>query len=173
MVPEARGPRPARILAPSRSMHGEACSDLDTVNAVVTQAMLSWDLPARVRRLALPSLIYSSLDLEHMHIAIVDEIDGSGVGIAAWEEADQHDAPNGARAVLLHGLYVLPARQRQGTGTSLLERVEDWAVECDFDAIVLRAWRESELFFRARGFSSLNNEMAAQRYPVRMGRFLR
>jgi len=137
MVPEARGPRPARILAPSRSMHGEACSDLDTVNAVVTQAMLSWDLPARVRRLALPSLIYSSLDLEHMHIAIVDEIDGSGVGIAAWEEADQHDAPNGARAVLL------------------------------------RAWRESELFFRARGFSSLNNEMAAQRYPVRMGRFLR
>lgn len=153
-------------------MHGEACSDLDTINAIVTQAMLSWDLPARVHRLALPSLIYSALDREHMHVAIVDEIDGSGAGIAAWEEADQHDVPEGARAVLLHGLYVLPTRHRQGTGTSLLELVEDWAVRCDFNAIVLRAWRESELFFRARGFSSLNKEMAAQRYPMRMGKFL-
>jgi GNAT superfamily N-acetyltransferase len=92
------------------------------------------------------------------------------VGVAVWEAADRREAPAGAHALLLHGLYVIPRWQGCGTGTRLLEFVQSRAAAHGFDGIVLRAWRESEAFFRARGFSPLAADQAVDRHPLRLWR---
>lgn len=145
-------------------------NDLQRVNRAVEQALLSWRLPDRVYRLALPSLLYDTGDLDHMQFVGAGDVEGKGAGVAAWEVADQREAPAGAHALLLHGLYVIPHWQGHGTGTRLLEFAQFWASVRGFDGIVLPAWRKSETFFRTRVFSSLTAEHAAVQDSLRLWR---
>jgi GNAT superfamily N-acetyltransferase len=161
--PGSRTPR-GRVSAP-REAHGGAGRDLDTINGIVAAATLSWNLPARVRRLALPSLLYNAVDLQHMSIARVDADTFGALGVALWEDTGDAGQAADKRAVLLHGLYIVPHYQRRGVGTRLLELVADWARARGFESIHARAWRESESFFIARGFTARAANGTADTYP--------
>lgn len=92
--------------------------------------------------------------------------------MAAWEEDASRDAPSGARAALLHGLYVTPHWQRRGLGTSVLELASHRMIARGFGGIIVRVWREAVAFFRSRGFSPLASFNTAGLYPQRMWKAL-
>ena len=83
--------------------------DLEALNRVEADAIATWDLPERVKRLALPSYSYQAHDLEHLTLLLAEAAEGP-LGVAAWEPADPADAPPGARALLF------PSISRQGAG---------------------------------------------------------
>jgi GNAT superfamily N-acetyltransferase len=103
--------------------------DLDELNRVVEQAVMSWRLPDRVKRLALPSYRYSEFDMRHMEILVAVGPDKSLVGLAAWELSDKQKAFDDKTAILLHGIFVLPKHQRHGIGSHLLRMVEETALK--------------------------------------------
>jgi GNAT superfamily N-acetyltransferase len=124
---------------------------LDTINAILEAAVTGWGLPARVLRLSLPSLRYSSTDLQAMRARLIADR-GTPVGFSCTEPADPDDQPAGHHALMLHGLYVLPGRQRAGIGARLLADVEAIARAGAYACLTTRAWRESSAFFTALGF---------------------
>jgi len=95
-------------------------ADLGAVNAVVERAVMTWKLPERVKRLAMQSYFCTACDLKCQQVVIAGDSAGGVVGVAAWEAAAARDCPQGRRGLLLHGIYVEPARQRHGIGARLL-----------------------------------------------------
>jgi GNAT superfamily N-acetyltransferase len=144
-----------------------SAADLDAINRVVEAAVMTWDLPERVKRLSLSSYRYQPHDLEHLELLVAEEADRGIVGVAAWEPADPRDAPPETRALLLHGLYVAPKRQRRGIGARVLEAAETAARAQGFDALLVKAQPSAEAFFRARGMERLPVLRPGRDYPHR------
>ena len=46
--------------------------DLDAINGVIEAAVMSWQLPERVKRLALPSYRYNAMDLKYFSLAVAE-----------------------------------------------------------------------------------------------------
>ena len=128
-----------------------SATELDIINEVLEAAVTGWKLSPRVLRLSLPSLRYSAADLQVMRVRLIAEC-GTPVGFSCTEPADPHDKPPGRHALMLHGLYVLPRRQRMGIGACLLADVEAIARAGGYACLTTRAWRESSTFFTALGF---------------------
>ena len=143
---------------------GTAGANLHAVNGVVAAAVGTWGLPARVRRLALPSLLYGQGDLGHMHIWWLDEPGTGALAVAAWEETDS----GSEREIMLHGLYVLPRRQGEGLGSRLLSLVEQWGKAHGYDGVALRAWGVSEAFFRGHGYGREQRDGSSTANPKPM-----
>ncbi|MFN2338454.1 MAG: GNAT family N-acetyltransferase, partial [Gammaproteobacteria bacterium] len=80
--------------------------DLPAINQVIDAAVMGWNLPERVKRLALPSYHYDALDLDHLEIQVVEDGAGDITGVVACEPASPADIPAGMTGLLLHGLYV-------------------------------------------------------------------
>ena len=76
-------------------------ADLEGCNAVIEAAVMSWDLPERVKRLSLPNYRYDAHDLEHLDLRVAEESLRGIVGVAAWEPAAARDAPQGTNGLLL------------------------------------------------------------------------
>jgi len=142
-------------------------ANLDAVNAVIERAVMTWNLPERVKRLTLPSYRYQPHDLDHLHIVIAEDVDRAVLGVAAWEPASARDLPAGKTGLLLHGLYVDPARQRIGVGSQLLDAAMNAARKQGFDGLLVKARPEATGFFLARGMEHLPVEQAARDYPHR------
>ena len=142
-------------------------ADLDAANGIIERAVNTWNLPERVKRLAMPSYLYSEHDLRHLHLVLA-ELDPYGViGVAAWEPAAARDCPSGRRGLLLHGLYVDPQRQRRGAGSLLLSAAAAAARESGYDGVLVKAQADAEGFFRAQGLRALTVEDAERDYPHR------
>ena len=158
----SEGPLPAN--APqSAELRTAGAHDLEAINTVIDRAVMGWDLPERVKRLALPLYRYNDYDLRVMQFRVA-EIPGGGIlGVAAWEDADPRDlpAPQGEAAnrarhgVLLHGLYIDPAQQRSGLGTRLLAAVGDAARATGARWLLVKAQNGAEGFFERRGLVRL------------------
>lgn len=142
-------------------------TDLNATNAVIERAVMTWNLPERVKRLTLPSYRYSQHDLDHLHIVVVEDGDHAVLGVAAWEPASARDLPVGKTGLLLHGLYVEPDRQRGGVGSRLLEAAVSAAGELGFDGLLVKARPEAEGFFLARGLTPLPVTDRDRDYPHR------
>ncbi len=142
-------------------------ADLDAVNAVIERAVMTWNLPERVKRLTLPSYRYQSHDLDHLQLMVADDASRAVVGVAAWEQANARDLPAGKTGLLLHGLYVDPAQQRTGIGRRLLDAAVQAAREQGFDGLLVKARPEAEGFFLARGLTPLPVTDAERDYPHR------
>jgi len=140
--------------------------DLSAVNAVIERAVMTWKLPERVKRLALSTYLYNTHDLEHLHLMLAED-HAAIVGAAAWEAAAGRDCPLGRRGLLLHGLYVDPARQRQGVGAELLAAAAASAREQGYDGLLVKAQVEAEDFFRRRGLRRLAVVDTGRDYPHR------
>ena len=160
------------ISSPRRLDADRTNADLANVNAVVVAAVRSWALPDRVMRNAVPSLLYDVHDLRYMHIALLNNNAECAVGVVAWEDAGQQDTLAKQVTTSLHGLYVVPQWQRRGVGDRLLSYVSEWAVAHGAGALVLRAWRESESFFLAKGFTPVLAGNGGDAHPRRLGKML-
>ena len=156
----------------SLAFRSATLDDLEKVNAVIEAAIMTWELPDRVKRLSLPSYRYRAHDYEHLHLIVAEDPARVMIGVAAWEPAESRDAPEGLRAMLLHGLYVSPDRHREGVGRRLIEKAEKAAREQGFDGLLVKAQRSAEGFFNACGFERLPVEDALRDYPYCLWRAL-
>jgi GNAT superfamily N-acetyltransferase len=129
--------------------------DLGTVNAVIERAVMTWKLPERVKRLAMPSYRYSGYDLKCLHIVVAEDSVIGIVGVAAWEPAAVHDCPQGCRGLQLHGIYVDPDQQRRGVGARLLSAAGTAAREGCYDGLLVKAQVDAEGFFGKQGLQKV------------------
>ena len=142
-------------------------ADLAAVNVVIQRAVTTWKLPERVKRLVMPTYLYTAHDLEHLHIVLAEDSAAGVVGVAAWEPAAARDCPRGLRGLLLHGLYVDPGQRRHGAGARLLSAAAAAARERDCDGVLVKAQADAEGFFRKQGLQPLAVEDAGRDYPHR------
>lgn len=143
-----------RTVQHMQRLRAAGLADLSALNAVIEQAVMCWNLPERVKRLALPSYRYNPHDLDVLHLLLAED-DKGVAGVAAWELAAACDAAPGHQGLLLHGLYVKPGRQRQGVGKQLLAAVLAAAHEDGFDGVVVKAQADAQSFFEAQGFVAM------------------
>jgi N-acetylglutamate synthase-like GNAT family acetyltransferase len=148
-----------------------ASADLPAINAIIEAAVMGWQLPERVKRLALSSYRYTPDDLSHLDI-IVAELDHSLVGVAACEEADKADLPDASQGLLLHGLYVHPDSQHQGIGSRLLQAIEQQVVRRHLDGLLVKAQSSAIGFFEAQGLTPLPSNDPERDYQHRYWKFV-
>ena len=141
--------------------------DLEQANAVVEAVLMTWDLPARVKRLSLQSYRYHAHDLDHLTLIGAENTAGRIVAVAAREPAKPADSPKGSKALLLHGLYVAPELHRSGVGSRLLDTAVQAARTSGFDGLLVKANRDAQGFFLARGLRPLPVESPDRDYPYR------
>jgi GNAT superfamily N-acetyltransferase len=149
--------------------------DLASINRVISAAVMTWDLPERVKRLALTSYHYHAVDFAHFGMCVAEQ-GGVLVGVASWEPADPRDLPEElgapARGMLLHGVYVDPALQRQGLGRALIAAVVQSTQEQEMAGVLVKAQADAVPFFRALGWEALPVRDAIRDYPHRYWRGL-
>ena len=141
-------------------------SELDAINHVIKLAVMSWDLPERVKRLSLPSYRYDAMDYRVLQIVIALE-SNEIVGTAAWEAADPKETPQDASGLLLHGIYVDPARQHRGIGSLLFRAAEEAARSQEYDGLLVKAQSSADGFFLSRGMHRLEPDDPDRHYANR------
>ena len=141
--------------------------DLDRINVLIGRAVITWALPERVKRLALPIYHYDLQDMEHLRILVAEEGSTALIGVAAWEPAEARDCPQGRRWLLLHGLYVDPDHQGLGLGSRLLAAAASAARDQSYDGLLVKAQADAVGFFQARGLEPLACEDPDRDYPNR------
>lgn len=137
------------------SLRRATLNDLPAVNCVINAAIQTWKLPERVKRLATPSYHYKELDLQHMTIMLRETVEAGILGVVAWEEAETRDLPAGQSGLLLHGIFVDPAAQRQGIGSQLLACAEDQMREQGLQGLLVKAQADAVGFFLTHGLEKL------------------
>lgn len=140
--------------------------DLDAINVVIEAAVMNWQLPDRIKRLALPSYRYTPIDYEHLEIIIAETTEQEIVGVAGCEMAEPDEVP-GKQALLLHGLYVKPEFQRQGIGSQLFKAVEALILKHDCDGLVVKAQTDAVEFFESQGMQKLDTSLPNRDYAHR------
>lgn len=128
-------------------------TDLDSINNVVAEAVMSWPMPERIKRLSVPVLRYDNEDFKHYRFVIYRD-SGEIQGVAAWNpEAPVLTELGTGR--LLHGLYIYPRSQGRGHGQTLMAAVLAKAVAQGADGLVVKAERPSIGFFEHCGLQPL------------------
>ncbi len=153
---------------PPRDPRPASADDLAAINRVIAAAVDSWRLSQRVKRLALPSYLYQPHDLAHLELRVIEDQEAEIIAVAAWEPADPRDLPpHAASGLLLHGLYVLPERMRQGLGSVLLNAARLTARERHLDGLLIKAQADAAPFFRAAGMTELPVRDPKRDFPNR------
>lgn len=145
-------------------------ADLAAINTVVERAVMTWRLPDRVKRLALPGYRYQPHDFEHMRLLVADSAGLGITGVAALEEAVPRDLPTGHSGLLLHGLYVDPLYHGEGIGGRLLDAALEMVRERRLDGLLVKAQPEAVDFFQAMGMTRLASRDRERDYPHRFWR---
>lgn len=128
-------------------------ADLDEINRVIDAAIMTWDLPERVKRLSLPSYHYNNIDLQYyeIHVAVQgDQI----IGVVAWDK-QSHSLPQQQRGLFLHGLYVHPDQQHQGIGSRLFDCAEHAVIAAKLDGLLVKTEKDAKGFYASRGMHKL------------------
>jgi N-acetylglutamate synthase-like GNAT family acetyltransferase len=139
--------------------------DLDNINRVIDEAVMTWQLPERVKRLSLASYRYQALDLDHLQIQLA-ETDHTILGLAAVDDEPVPVSDRGM-GLLLHGLYVSPQHHHQGIGAELFEAIESLARQRQLDGILVKAQKDAVGFFEKQGMAKLPVENDARDYANR------
>jgi L-amino acid N-acyltransferase YncA len=142
-------------------------ADLSPVNAVIESAVMTWNLPERVKRLAMPSYFCTGCDLKYQRVVVAEDSANGVVGVAAWEPAVARDCPQGCRGLLLHGIYVSPGQQRHGIGARLLSAAAMDARAQGCDGVLVKAQADAEGFFGSQGLQKLPVLQPDRDYPLR------
>ena len=142
-------------------------ADLEAINHVIEAAVMTWDLPERVKRLSLPSYRYDAVDLDHLEIVLAEDYEHNIIGVAAWEQADTKDIPAGHKALSLHGIYVEPANHQQGVGSQLFLAAEDAVCKQELDGLLVKAQEGSNGFFISQHMEPLQVDDPMHHYANR------
>lgn len=142
-------------------------ADLPAINGVVERAVMTWKLPERVKRLALPSYRYHAHDLHHQRMLVAELADIGIAGVAALETAEPRDLPTALSGLMLHGLYVDPVWQGLGIGTHLIEAAFAACRETGHDGLLVKAQPNAASFFQSRGMQRLAVKDPDRDYPYR------
>ena len=142
-------------------------ADLDDINRVIEAAVMSWDLAERVKRLSLFSYRYTEVDFDHLEMVVADHETQGVIGVAAWETAEDKDAPPGKAALLLHGIYVTPSMHGQGLGQRLFRFAENAVQQHQVQGLLVKAQAGANGFFVAQGMQRLADEDSSSRYANR------
>jgi len=135
------------------------------INHVIEQAVMTWDLPERVKQLSLSSYYYHEHDFEHFQI-IVAEMDGEIIGVVAWERTPI-TIQGSRRALLLHGIFVAALKQKKSIGTQLFRLAVEAAKTAGCDGLLVRAQKDAEGFFYRMGMKKLDVEDERKNYAHR------
>jgi GNAT superfamily N-acetyltransferase len=130
-------------------------SDLDAINGVVEAAVMSWPLPAKAKRRALPDLHFHPIDLDQSVLLVVIGSHRHILGVAACDPTHAVHAPAGKRALLLDGLYVHPDHHHHDIARHLLDEARVLARRHGRDGLLVRARRETEALFLGQGMVNL------------------
>jgi GNAT superfamily N-acetyltransferase len=141
--------------------------DLVAINRVIEAAVMSWQLPERVRRLALPVYRYTEVDLVYLDAVVAEDRGGRLAGVATWEGARGGDLPDGVDALLLHGLYVVPDCHCQGIGRRLFQAAESAVGAQGRDGLLVRAQADAGGFFLAMGMQPIEVRSPGAHYAHR------
>lgn len=145
--------------------------DLAGINQVIETAVMTWNLPERVKRLSLPSYRYNKVDLQHLEIILAEQ-SGKIVAVAAWEEANKQETPGKKSALLLHGLYVHPDAQHQGIATRLLQAAEQAAYKKGYKGLLVKAQTDAIPFFKKMGMQPIEVKDQSRDYANRFWKSL-
>lgn len=124
------------------------------INHVIEQAVMSWDLPERVKQLSVSSYYYHEYDFEHFRI-IVAEFSGDIVGVVAWE-LQPVTIQDSKKALVLHGLFVNPLHHKKGIGSKLFQFAVKAASKEGYDGVLVRVQKDAEGFFEKMGMKKLD-----------------
>ncbi len=141
--------------------------DLVTINQLITTAVMTWDLPERVKRLSLPSYFYNDVDLKHFEIIVAVQ-NKIIVGVAACEEVNPAELPGNKTGLLLHGLYIDPDSQKQSIGTHLLKEIEKRTSDKGLDGLLVKAQKDAIPFFIKQGMQPLKTNNPAKDFENRL-----
>ena len=142
-------------------------SDLDSINRIVECCVMSWDLPSRVKRLAVTSYRYRADDLIMGELIVGENENQQIIGLAAWEQADSQDSPGGMRTLQLHGIYVDPNYKLRGYGSQLLQAAEKSAVKNQYESLMVKAQAGASGFFTTLGMQPLETRESETGYAHR------
>ena len=142
-------------------------SDLDNINTVIKDAIMTWDLPERVKRLSIGSYLYNSLDFEHINFIVAVDVDCNIIGVATWNDADNKDTPSACNAILLHGIYVSPHFHHKNIGTQLIEKINTVAMSGNYKGVLVKAQKDAIGFFISQGMKKLDVENPSRHYENR------
>lgn len=146
--------------------------DLDAINRIIERAIMTWELPERVKRLSLPCYRYDEQDLKTGELVVIEDRQGCITGVAAWEQAAPRDTPKGYRALQLHGIYVDPAHQHEGIGGRLILAAEQAAILNGYDGLLVKAQSGAAGFFLAQGMQPMEVEDTRRDYTHRYWKLL-
>ena len=141
--------------------------DLNNINRVIEAAVMSWNLPERVKRLSLSSYLYTLFDLDHFEFKVAKDEQQKIVAVAAWEQADNKDTPARQTALLLHGIYVDPTYHRKGIGHQLFQCAEESVRGKKYDGLLVKAQEDANEFFISEGMRRLPIEDSSRQYANR------
>lgn len=133
-----------------------ALEDLDTINQVIDDAVMSWPLSERNKRLSVPILRYDQQDFKEYRFLLGKDA-GHVVGVAAWNAQTLLSTPSG-NGHLLHGLYIASAYQGRGFGTLMMRKVLLLSEMKGADGLLVKAQRPSVTFFEHLGMGLLRAE---------------
>lgn len=125
--------------------------DLTEINAVITQAVMRWDLSERVKRLSIQSLSYDEVDFSHLDMLVAaggkgQEAQHSVIGVIVWDSSAAPDS------VLVHGLFVRPDYQNRSLGRSLLGFLEVHLAKSGVIEMRVKAQKDAVGFFSRQGY---------------------
>lgn len=135
-------------------------SDLDAINGVVEAAVMSWPLPAKLKRRALPDFHYHTIDLDVAMLLIAIGSRSHVLGVVACEPARLTDNPQERNALLLDGLFIHPDYRDHGIAGHLLDEARALARRQGRDGLLVKVRAEVEDFFRDQGLTPLPHERA-------------
>ncbi len=142
-------------------------TDLDAINHIIEAAIMTWELPERVKRLSLTSYLYTNLDFDHLEMVVAQDVRQSIIGLAAWEQADAKDTPSERTGLALHGIYVDPSRHHQGIGRQLFRHAQQAVRKYHCDGLLVKAQRDAKGFFISQGMNRLPVEDHSRQYENR------
>jgi GNAT superfamily N-acetyltransferase len=137
---------------------------LPAINRVIEDAVASWPLPSRLKKLALPLLRYDAIDANDYEFLLAG-VGERAVGVAAWDRSLIFAADVESHDVLLHGLYVAAPFQRSGVGRQLQAAVFARAAAAGAAGVVVKAERVAAPYFESCGYERVDGSRYGFSYP--------
>lgn len=141
--------------------------EVSLANDIVVPAIGTWGMKPRLQRLVIATYQYDPSDFQTMRLLLIERSDRTAVGMVALEDYPGAEVNISQRIVLLHGIYVMPAQQRQGVGQALVEAALAHARAEAMAGVLVKAHASANGFFRRVGFTELPVQNAGTDYPHR------